>query len=75
MLDTGDENVPQYVKSLMDVLRDEKVDLEHVIISHWHHDHIGGVKNIFKDLPCKSLLWVATLSIIFDLGYSKLYQI
>jgi glyoxylase-like metal-dependent hydrolase (beta-lactamase superfamily II) len=28
------------------VLKEESVDLEHIIVTHWHHDHIGGVHNV-----------------------------
>lgn len=38
---------------LNNVLRDENATIEHVLITHWHHDHMGGVesvKNLLKSL-------------------------
>ena len=34
------------MKNLDKVLKNEKIDFEHIIITHWHHDHIGGVQNV-----------------------------
>lgn len=45
-MDTGDDDVPQYITHLRKVLKNESTDLEHIIITHWHHDHIGGLKNV-----------------------------
>lgn len=53
MLDTGDENVPEYVTQLKNVVKNENINIEHVIITHWHHDHIGGVKDIYSFLDRK----------------------
>ncbi|XP_067007624.1 beta-lactamase-like protein 2 homolog isoform X2 [Anabrus simplex] len=50
LLDTGDPNVPQYITNLHDVLKKEGVNLEHIIITHWHHDHIGGVKDVMDSV-------------------------
>lgn len=48
MLDAGDANVPQYISNLTSVLKDEACDIEHIVVSHWHHDHIGGVPEVLK---------------------------
>ncbi|KOB73716.1 Beta-lactamase-like protein 2-like protein, partial [Operophtera brumata] len=42
LLDTGDENVPEYQKNLAEVVQSEQVNIEHIVLTHWHHDHIGG---------------------------------
>lgn len=52
-MDTGDENVPEYVNHLKNVVKNENINIEHVIITHWHHDHIGGVKDIYNFLDRK----------------------
>ncbi|XP_068158801.1 beta-lactamase-like protein 2 homolog isoform X2 [Drosophila tropicalis] len=46
LIDTGDENVPQYIEHLNGVLRQEQASIGTIILTHWHHDHVGGVKDI-----------------------------
>lgn len=41
-MDTGD----QYTALLRDVLAKENATIEHLIVTHWHHDHIGGIKAV-----------------------------
>lgn len=55
LLDTGDGLVPEYFDLLRSVLTENHVTLEHVVLSHWHPDHVGGVANIKKSIAedCK----------------------
>jgi glyoxylase-like metal-dependent hydrolase (beta-lactamase superfamily II) len=46
LLDAGEQDDIQYLKRLEDVLKEENIDFEHIIVTHWHHDHIGGVHNV-----------------------------
>ncbi|XP_022914086.2 beta-lactamase-like protein 2 homolog [Onthophagus taurus] len=48
LLDTGDADVPQYINHLKSVLKQNGIDLAHIFISHWHHDHIGGVSDVMQ---------------------------
>lgn len=48
LVDAGDENKPEYLRNLKNLLQEEGVTVEHIIITHWHHDHIGGVKEILE---------------------------
>ncbi|GLV45778.1 uncharacterized protein CBL_02798 [Carabus blaptoides fortunei] len=48
LIDTGDDDVPQYIIHLRHVLKHEGCDLEHIILTHWHHDHVGGLKNVME---------------------------
>ncbi|PSN46297.1 Beta-lactamase-like protein 2 [Blattella germanica] len=57
LLDTGDSDVSQYIKNLDKVLQSEKIDLEHIIVTHWHHDHIGGVHNVVEKVQNGCLVW------------------
>ena len=50
LIDTGDEHVPEYIKNLKNVLNEEKIKLDHLIITHWHHDHIGGLVDIAEKI-------------------------
>ncbi|EDV95316.1 beta-lactamase-like protein 2 homolog isoform X2 [Drosophila grimshawi] len=46
LIDTGDEDVPEYIEHLNGVLRQEQASIATIILTHWHHDHVGGVKDI-----------------------------
>ncbi|XP_012276030.1 endoribonuclease LACTB2 [Orussus abietinus] len=55
LIDSGDEDTaPQYTKLLEDVLEKEKATIEHLIVTHWHHDHIGGIEPVQKLLASKA---------------------
>jgi len=45
-LDAGEPDDLRYIKRLDGVLKEENIDLEHIVVTHWHHDHIGGVHNV-----------------------------
>lgn len=45
LLDTG-EGKPKWIETLKQVLADENASLENVVISHWHPDHVGGIKDV-----------------------------
>ncbi|XP_037935316.1 beta-lactamase-like protein 2 homolog isoform X2 [Teleopsis dalmanni] len=48
LIDTGDLDVPEYITHLKGVLDNEKATIGTIILTHWHHDHIGGVGSIIK---------------------------
>ncbi|KAH7138034.1 beta-lactamase-like protein [Dendryphion nanum] len=50
LLDTG-EGKPGWIASLKTVLHDEKISISHVLLSHWHHDHIRGVPDLLSHSP------------------------
>ncbi|KAJ8683527.1 hypothetical protein QAD02_019319 [Eretmocerus hayati] len=58
LIDSGDvDTATEYTKLLRDVLVGEKATIEHLIVTHWHHDHIGGVpavQNLLKTQDPKS---------------------
>ncbi len=45
LIDTG-EGKPAWATSLKSVLQDENATIEAVLISHWHHDHVGGIRDL-----------------------------
>ncbi|XP_058801751.1 endoribonuclease LACTB2 [Phymastichus coffea] len=49
LIDSGDEDTSsEYTKILKDVLVEENATIEHLIVTHWHCDHIGGVSAVQK---------------------------
>lgn len=53
LLDAGDENVPEYIRHLKKVISDERILINDIIVSHWHHDHIGGVDEVLDIIENK----------------------
>lgn len=49
LIDSGDEHTAsEYINLLKGVLLEENATIEHLIVTHWHHDHIGGVSAVQK---------------------------
>ncbi|EFX80676.1 hypothetical protein DAPPUDRAFT_303870 [Daphnia pulex] len=55
LLDTGDGQVPEYFDLLQSVLKEQQATLDHILVSHWHPDHVGGVDKIQQSInkDCK----------------------
>ncbi|KAL1923549.1 uncharacterized protein VTP21DRAFT_8529 [Calcarisporiella thermophila] len=45
LLDTG-EGRPEYISLLKQSLRELECSVDQVLLSHWHRDHIGGMKDV-----------------------------
>lgn len=54
LLDTGDKDVSEYQQNLAEVVQSEQVNIEHIVLTHWHHDHIGGVQNLYGTIASKN---------------------
>eukprot|EP01063_Lacrimia_lanifica_P027714 TRINITY_DN3930_c0_g1_i2.p1 TRINITY_DN3930_c0_g1~~TRINITY_DN3930_c0_g1_i2.p1 ORF type:complete len:335 (+),score=123.66 TRINITY_DN3930_c0_g1_i2:84-1088(+) len=48
LVDTG-EGRPEYVAALRDHLAQEQHRLSHIILTHWHGDHVGGVAQLMEE--------------------------
>ncbi|KAE8752360.1 hypothetical protein FOCC_FOCC000832 [Frankliniella occidentalis] len=57
LIDTGEDGKPEYIANLKTVLEEEDVSIEHIIITHWHGDHIGGVKDILQHVGSDVPVW------------------
>lgn len=43
--------MPEWIQSLKTVLSEEKATVDRVILTHWHHDHTSGVKDLLQMYP------------------------
>ncbi|KAI1003512.1 hypothetical protein K3495_g4687 [Podosphaera aphanis] len=50
LLDTG-EGKSTWIKNLKDTLQEEHTTITQVIITHWHNDHVGGIKHLLELTP------------------------
>lgn len=50
LIDSGD-GLPSWIKNLQDVLKQENASIETALISHWHHDHVGGIQQLRDNYP------------------------
>ncbi|XP_014661681.1 PREDICTED: beta-lactamase-like protein 2 isoform X2 [Priapulus caudatus] len=46
LLDTGVGGIQDYISNLQNVLKDNKIAIQEIVISHWHPDHIGGIVEV-----------------------------
>ncbi|CAB3376381.1 Hypothetical predicted protein [Cloeon dipterum] len=49
LLDTSDEGKTDYMDALSNLLKKLDVRLEAILLTHWHHDHVGCIGAIDKD--------------------------
>jgi len=50
LIDAGEKNFPEYCQNLKKALEEEKCGIKDILVTHWHHDHIGGVPDVLKSL-------------------------
>jgi ribonuclease/clavin/mitogillin len=50
LIDTG-EGRPAWIASLKDTLQKENATVGQAVITHWHHDHVGGIKELLEFSP------------------------
>lgn len=48
LCDTGEPQKPDYIQNLKKVLSDENATISDILLTHWHFDHIGGVKDVLE---------------------------
>ncbi|CAB3403826.1 unnamed protein product [Caenorhabditis bovis] len=48
LVDTGEPNISDYIGALKTVLKENEIEC--MVITHWHGDHVGGINNIVSDI-------------------------
>ncbi|KAI1808674.1 putative metallo-beta-lactamase domain protein [Daldinia bambusicola] len=50
LIDTG-EGKPSWIAALKKTLEEEKASIQAALLTHWHHDHTGGVGQLLEHSP------------------------
>lgn len=50
IIDTG-QGIPEWTDLISSTLRDSAITLSHVLLTHWHGDHTGGVPDLIRLYP------------------------
>ena len=70
LIDAGDKGIQDYVTTLAKVLKDHGVDIESIVITHWHTGHAGGVNDVctgvFKRTPENPIGYISFIIIFLN---------
>ncbi|KAF4213605.1 hypothetical protein CNMCM5878_010291 [Aspergillus fumigatiaffinis] len=50
IIDTG-QGIPEWASLISSTLADSSIELSHVLLTHWHGDHTGGVPDLLRLYP------------------------
>ncbi|XP_051990463.1 endoribonuclease LACTB2 [Xyrauchen texanus] len=61
LIDAGEPAIPEYIANLREVLKQHETSIQHILITHWHYDHTGGVQDILSNVHADADLTVSKL--------------
>ena len=47
-MDAGEDGKPAYIQLLGETLKELDVSVSHIVITHWHQDHLGGLNDVME---------------------------
>ncbi|XGW34948.1 hypothetical protein V3C99_018752 [Haemonchus contortus] len=50
LIDTGEPNIRQYIDLLQSTLAENQCEIDCIIITHWHNDHVGGIPSVLNQV-------------------------
>ena len=48
LIDAGDIGYTEYTDNLRTTLHEQNAEIETIVCTHWHRDHVGGVRDVIK---------------------------
>lgn len=83
LLDTG-QGIPSWPIELSSTLKDQSATVSTCLLSHWHHDHVGGVKDLlslhpnvklFKNTPSLNPDGILDISQVSDIADGQTFAV
>lgn len=56
LVDTGERGVGEYIDNLQGTLRDQEAGIGKILLTHWHHDHVGGVRDVLAGRATRDIV-------------------
>lgn len=74
LIDTG-EGKPSWAQALKHVLEEEHASIKQVLLTHWHPDHVGGVKDVLDICPTAQIYKHNPKPGAFDISDKQVFRV